>query len=84
MSDFKPYAKHDPEADAIYVVLSEAEVSRSHSLDDSRVIDYSANGRVAGVEFLGVGGGVDLSDVPFSDKIEKAIGDLGLGIRIFA
>ncbi|HUF52662.1 MAG TPA: DUF2283 domain-containing protein [Dehalococcoidia bacterium] len=84
MSTFRPHARHDAEADAIYVVLSEADVARSHSLDDLRVIDYSADGRVAGVEFLGVAGGVDLSDVPHSQKVEKAIGDLNLGIKVFA
>jgi uncharacterized protein YuzE len=84
MARFRPYAKHDPEADAIYVVLAGAEVARSHTLDDLRVIDYSSDGLVAGVEFLGVGGGIDLTDIPFSDKVEKAIGELGLGIRIFA
>lgn len=84
MGTFKPHATHDPEADAIYVYLPGDEVARSHSLDDLRVIDYSKSGSVVGVEFLGVGGGIDLQDVPFSDKVEKAIGDLGLGIKIFA
>lgn len=84
MSDFRPYARHDPKADAIYVVLLDDEVAKSHTLDDFRIIDYSADGRVVGVEFLGVGGGVDLEDVPHSNKVEKAIGELGLGIKIFA
>ena len=84
MSRFRPYAKHDRDADAIYVVLAQGDVARSHSLDDVRIIDYAEGGAVVGVEFLGVGGGIDLADVPFSDKVEKAIGELGLGIKIFA
>jgi len=84
MGNFQPYAEHDPEADAIYVMLLDAEVARSHSLDDFRIIDYSKDRRVVGVEFLGVGGGVDLEDIPHSGKVEKAIGELGLGIKIFA
>ena len=81
-TEFRPHAAHSPDSDAIYVQLIDAEVKRSRTLDDFRLIDYSADGRVVGIEFLGVGGGVDLSDVPYSQKVEKLIGELNLGIRI--
>lgn len=84
MGRFRPHATHDPEADAIYVYLNEGDVARSQPLDDLRIIDYSGSGRVIGVEFIGVSGGIDLSDLPFHDKVEKLIGELGLGIKIFA
>ncbi|MEX0683449.1 MAG: DUF2283 domain-containing protein [Dehalococcoidia bacterium] len=84
MTTFRPYAKHDPDADAIYVVLLDADVTRSHTLDDFRIIDYSDDRRVVGVEFLGVGGGIDLQDIPHREKVEKAIHELNLGIKIFA
>ena len=81
MGTFRPHATHDPEADAIYVYLTEGE---AHPVDDLRIIDYSRDGAVVGVEFLSVSGGIDLSDVPHHDKVEKLIGELNLGIKIFA
>lgn len=84
MAAYRPHAEHDPEADAIYVMLKDTETARSVQLDDFRIIDYSADGAVAGVELLGVQGGVDLSDVPYRETVEKLIGELGLGIKIFA
>ncbi len=82
--DFKPYAEYDADADAIYVQLLDAPVTRSKGLDDLRNIDYSNEGGIAGVELLGVGGGVDLLDVPHRHKVEELINELGLGIKIFA
>jgi len=84
MGEFQPYAKYDQDSDAIYVLLSDADVERSTSIDDFRIIDYSAGGKVVGVEFLGVGGGVDLSDIPYRNTVEKLINELNLGIKIFA
>lgn len=79
-----PHAEHDAEADAIYVWLTDAETVRSKRLDDFRIIDISSDGRVVGIEFLGVGGGIDLSDIPHRPTVEKVIGEMGLGIKIFA
>jgi uncharacterized protein YuzE len=84
MPRFRPRAEHSEESDAIYVRLTAAEVKRSTQLDDARIIDLSADGAVVGIEFLGVGGGVDLSDIPHRQTVERLIGELGLGIRIFA
>ena len=84
MPRFRPHAEYSPDSDAIYVHLNAGEVEKSVCLDDFRNIDYSTDGTVIGIEFLGVGGGVDLSDVPYSHKVEKLIGELGLGIKIFA
>ncbi len=84
MAKFRAYAEYSAESDAIYVLLSGGEIEKSVCLDDFRNIDYSAEGAVVGVEFLGVRGGVDLADVPYSHKVEKLIGDLNLGIKIFA
>jgi uncharacterized protein YuzE len=84
VSTFRPYATHDPEADAIYVYLLDEKIVRTKSVDDLRNIDYSRDGAVVGVELLGVGGGIDLSDIPYRETVEKLIGELGLGIKIFA
>ncbi|MBI1886476.1 MAG: DUF2283 domain-containing protein [Chloroflexi bacterium] len=80
---FRPYAEYDGEADAIYVRLTEETVTRSVSIDDARIIDYSADGGVVGIEFLGVSGAVDLRDIPRRPTVEKLIGQLGQDIKIF-
>lgn len=77
--------EYDPEADVLYVRLTTGvKVARTHSLDDMRLIDYSADGGVVGVEFIDASEGVDLSDVPFAHKVEALIGESGLGLPIFA
>ena len=81
---FGRHAEYDAEADAIYVYLSDSRVARTKILDDSRNIDVSEDGAVVGIEFLGVSGGAGLSDVPHKSTVEKLIGELGLGIKIFA
>ena len=84
MAEFHPRAEHDPDADALYVYLNEGDVQRSKNVDDLRIIDYSSDGGVIGVEFIGVSGGIDLSALPYHNKVEELIGELGLGIKIFA
>lgn len=81
---FRPRAEYDREADAIYVYLRDNPVSNSVPIDDCRIIDYSADGGVIGIEFLGVSGGVDLADIPRRPTVERLIGELGLDIKIFA
>ncbi len=81
---FKPHATFDAGSDAIYVYLVDAPVDHTASPGDVRVIDYSKDGRIVGIEFLGVAGGVDLSDLPSRSTIEKLISDLARNIEIFA
>jgi len=75
---------YDPEADVLYVTLAEGDVATSKSLDDIRLLDYSADGAVLGVEFVNASSGVDLNDVPFQQRVEKLIGDSGLPIKVLA
>lgn len=80
-----PQVQYDDETDVLYVrLLPGAKVARTHSLDDMRLIDYSSDGAVVGVEFVDASGGVDLRDVPFAHKVEKLIGDAGLELPLFA
>ena len=80
---YEPVA-YDPEADALYVQLMDAPVARTHPLDDLRLIDYTEDGGVIGVEFLEAKYGIDLRDLPFSNKIDALIRQAGLGFPIFA
>jgi uncharacterized protein YuzE len=76
--------RYDPDADMLYVRLSNEPVAKSHALDDSRIIDYSADGGVVGVEFVNAGEGIDLNDLPFQQRVEQLIGDSGYRLRILA
>jgi uncharacterized protein YuzE len=76
MRDFRPYARFSPSADAIYVYLSDQPVAYTRELDDYRLIDYSADGAVVGIEFLAVSGGIDLGDIPLPAMQKAAL--LGL------
>lgn len=77
--------EYDREADVLYVRLApHAKVARTHRLDDMRLIDYSEDGAVVGIEFIDASEGVELSDVPFARKVEQLIGDAGLGLPVFA
>ena len=82
MTGFKQYATYSQSADVVYVYLTEAEVASTRTLDDRRLIDHAADGRVVGIEFLEVSGGVDLTDVPFRTAVEALI--RGHNFPIFA
>ncbi len=43
---------HDPAADAIYITLSDSKAVRTKSLDDTRLIDYGADGNPVGIEYI--------------------------------
>ncbi len=80
----KAIVSYDPEADALYVQLAEGTPHKTRALGDLRLMDLAEDGTVLGVEFISASAGVDLSDVPFAPSLEKAIGDSGLNIRVFA
>ena len=69
----RPRVEHDPEADAVYVRLSDRPYARTEELDDYRNIDYDADGCAIGVEFLYVSKGVDLSEVPQAAAVAEAL-----------
>lgn len=79
------YVQYDEETDVLYVRLPhEGTVERTVSLDDLRLIDYSAEGAVIGIEFVDASGGVDLRDVPFAETAEKLIRESDLEFPVFA
>ncbi len=61
--------RHDPEADAVYITLSEQPYSFGEDLGPERRIDYAADGTPIGVELLAVSHGVDLDELPHRDEI---------------
>lgn len=79
-----PRVAFDPDADALYVYLASGVVAETRPLGDLRMVDYSKDGTVLGIEFVSASHGVDLSDVPFAPTVASAIGDSGLPIKVFA
>ena len=75
---------YDSESDVLYVRLREAAVSHQTFLGDVRIIDYSSDRAVVGVEFLDASEGIDLADVPFAPTVEQLIGESGHRFKIFA
>lgn len=69
---------YDKEADAIYLYLSNKKVSYSKELDAERIIDYSEDGELRGIEFLRVSDGVNTDELPFRAEIERVLYDRGI------
>lgn len=65
--------RHDPEADAVYIRLSDEPYAYGEDLDRERRIDYAADGTLIGVELLCVSTGVDLHDLPRAEEIAKLL-----------
>ncbi len=79
-----PTVTYDEDADVLYVLLTGAQVFETRELSDLRLVDYSADGRVVGIEFVSASQELDLESVPFADIVAKAIGDSGLPVKAFA
>ena len=74
--------RHDKQADAIYILLSEKPYAYGRDLDEERRIDYDANGNPRGIELLCVSTGVITDDLPNRAEVERALEDRG--IRVYA
>ncbi len=72
------FVTYDSEADALYVQLlsSDESVFDTGEIDLFRYVDYTEDGRVIGVEFLGVSRGIYLADVPEAQQVADAIRSL--------
>ncbi len=65
--------EHDPEADALYIRLSDKPYAFGEDLDHARRIDYAADRTPIGVELLYVSHGVDLADLPRADEVARVL-----------
>jgi len=72
--------KHDTEADAVYIYLSDKPYAYGKDLDDERRIDYASDDTPIGVELLCVSKGVNLNGLPHVDEIAEVIEAKGIGI----
>ncbi len=73
-------SKYDPEADAIYIYLSEKPYAYGTDLDNERRIDYDAEGNPRGIELLCVSDGVNLDGLPRIDEIAKILEAEGIKV----
>jgi len=67
--------RHDTDADAVYIRLSEAKYAYGEELDPERRVDYAADGTPVGVELLCVSTGVDVTDLPDRDSITRVLSE---------
>ncbi len=75
-------SKYDPEADAIYVYLSDKPYAYGTDLDDERRIDYASDHTPRGVELLCVSDGVNLDGLPRIDEIAEVLEAEGIKIYV--
>ena len=74
--------KHDPDADAIYIYLSNKPYAYGKNLDNERRIDYSSDDTPIGIELLSVSKGVNPDNLPEQRKIVELLE--GKDFRVFA
>lgn len=79
-----PRVDYDDDADVLYVQLADGEVAETRELGDLRLVDYSGDGNVLGIEFVSASEHLDLRGVPFASMVAAAIGDTGLPLKIHA
>lgn len=72
--------RHDAQADAIYIYLSDKSYAYGKDLDDERRIDYASDNTPIGVELLCVSKGVNLYDLPSVYEIAQVLEDTGIKI----
>lgn len=66
--------RYDPEADAVYVDLQEAQGRvRTRRIDEQRLLDHDERGELVGIEFLFVSRGVNLEGLPEAERIAEAM-----------
>ncbi len=80
---FTPHVRYLPEIDILDVEVREGTVARTLNLGHWRNIDLDAEGRVLAVEFINVSTrGVDLTNVPERETIERLIRDANIALPV--
>ena len=59
--------------DILYLRFLEAKISTCREFGDLRNVDYDSEGRLIGVELIGLPGGVSLIGLPEADRIRDAL-----------
>ena len=59
--------------DILYLQFREAKIAVSREFGDWRCADYDSEGRLIGVELIGLPGGVSLLGLPEAERIREAL-----------
>ena len=74
MNGFEPHAEYLKDGDLLFVELQDAPVARSGDLDLWRNVDFASDGSLVAIEFVNAATmGVDLTDVPERETVERLI-----------
>ncbi len=65
--------EYDPEVNALYIYLRELPYAFGKNLDNSRRIDYAADGQPIGIELLNVHRGVQLDRLPERNEVTRVL-----------
>jgi len=74
--------KYDPDADAVYIYLSDKPYAYGRDLDNERRIDYASDGTPIGLELLSVSKGVNPDALPSQSKVIDLLASKN--IKVFA
>ncbi len=66
-------SEYDPQADILYVYLSDLPYAFGEDLDYARRVDYAKDGTPVGVELLYVSQGVDLRALPQASDLAAVL-----------
>ena len=73
---------YDATVDALYISFrrrADGDVARTARLDERRLIDYDADGRPLGAEFLDASAGIDLDGIPEAATVHATLGRIPHG-----
>jgi uncharacterized protein YuzE len=54
---------YDPKADALYIKFQEANVSRTRRVEEGMLVDVDENGRLYGIEIIGMKGRIPIPEL---------------------
>ena len=74
--------EHDPEADALYVYLSDDAYAYGEDLSPERRVDFSATGAPVGVELTCLSRGVRLDSLPAAEEIGELLTKLHVKVLV--
>ncbi|MCY3920259.1 MAG: DUF2283 domain-containing protein [Chloroflexi bacterium] len=75
---------YDATVDALYISFrrrADGDVARTAHLDARRLIDYDADGRPLGAEFLDASAGIDLDGIPEAETVHATLGRIPHGAQ---
>ncbi len=54
---------YDPKADALYIKFQDGSVARTRKIEDGMLVDTDANGKLFGIEIIGMKGRIPIPEL---------------------